>query len=234
MFIVRVLILLFFIFLERLAAQDYPDWFLFPGGISVENLSTGYSNKSFYQDSAYSAAYRNSLENFKLFNNNKITGSQKYWISFEGTMDAGRYFNEIIDSSNSDISLQKLKAFNYANLLAVLVVDEKITEINVSEKNDTSWVTKIPEETGFLYSLGISKNYYYEKNSWLEAEKNARINLAKQISVKIKSLSKKENNFIEEARKEEVAVELKKAKIWRRYKDCKKKLYYVLVRMVIN
>jgi hypothetical protein len=59
----------------------------------------------------------------------------------------------------------------------------KIVIIDI--QNPPEWVHTPPDEKGYIFGVGIAQDHSSPQNAWLEAEKNARADIAKQVNMKI-------------------------------------------------
>jgi hypothetical protein len=220
-------------------SQSYPVWFVYPEKIDAP-FSFGYSSAEYYTDSLNIIALKNAAQNYALFKSSKIVGGQGFWTTEFGDYWMGEDIEEIFDQQcfNSFLSADIITKFNTDSFTIILASTNKI-EIN-DELNaiidlktiaQPSWTDEIPKSKSCLYGVGVAPKYYYETSSWLEAERAARLSIARQIAVSISSLQKKLDNDLKDTKKEELNIRISNVKIVERWIDTEKELYYVLVKM---
>lgn len=233
-------LILFFLFVSTGISQSYPDWFLNPDKIDCNELAVGYAIHGYYMDSLFTNAIQNSFENYVKNKECVIKGSQLFHATEIGTFWIGSDIKIQFDSSQVNRNSKKLvykEHFNSGHSTIVLAAPVsfklKKTEkkaIDVTTIGRPSWINSLPVSTNSLYAIGQAPSYYYESSSWLEAENTARINLAKQVAVTIKTLQKKDNFEGQEIRSEEISVRLRDIKIAARWVDVMNNIFYVLVK----
>ena len=217
--------------------QEYPAWFLHPGSIAVKTY-VGYSNPTYIIDSAVSKAYLDGKKNSIIQSGFRVKGGQGFWSTEGGNYWMGDDYEELYDTGAvSKISLAIIDTFFKDRVTMLLLANENQippagikNRERLSENTIPEWTNKIPETSGFIYSVGLSPKYYYEKSSWQEAEKSARINLAKQKRIKIMSLQKSTRDYAEEIKNTEIDITLSNIDILERWIDLKKGIFYVLMR----
>jgi len=220
--------------------QVYKAWFLNPLDYGCGNTVIGYANRSYYGDtSAIKNAFLNACENYLKQHQVYFSGGQAFWTTEAGTYWMGNNFTEEIDTSIIYYTVSNLKILDTliaADFVAVLAADKSCSDLNDITSNVNSlkapgWISDIPHDKSFYYAVGLAPSYYLERSSWEEAEKIARRNLASNINSKVKSLEKKTEREYQEIKNEDIAVMLKNSQIIGRWKDTKKKVFYVLIRM---
>ncbi len=223
-------------------AQSYPRWFLETGRVPCQT-AVGYEKVSIFPDSAVNRAFEQACLNWVRQKQVTIQGGQAFWSTEIGTVWMGSDFYESFDSSRVSIaqnSMQKLDSLISKNMVAVLVgpkecplADSLKQSVNLAEIPGPEWIKSLPENSHYVYAIGAATEYFYEASSWLEAEYNARLNLAREVFTRIQSLQKV-TTAGEEVRHEETKVVLRNLRIVARWLDLKNKIFYVLIRMPIN
>ena len=107
------------------------------------------------------------------------------------------------------------------------------TRVRMPEKAP-KWVRKLPRKRGYAFAVGISHLYYHEENSWREAERAARLELARDVLSEIRNLSKQAGGTLEYVIVTRTEATLREAQIVGRWLDRKEKACYVLCRMPIR
>jgi hypothetical protein len=92
------------------------------------------------------------------------------------------------------------------------------------------WTETLPQNAQYVYAVGVTSEYYYEVSSWMEAERNARRNLARSVVVAVASLQKLSSREGQDIRREEVSVSLHNIGVVARWRDRVNGIFYVLLR----
>lgn len=221
-------------------AQEYPGWFLYQGEIPCNSLVVGFSNISYYPDSSASHAIANGWELFARQQWTRVYGGQAFWSTEIGTFWMGADFQEQFDSTAIETArslLVPLDTLFLQNMTAVLLASPDCTPgsihptlLPIRDLKPPGWIEDLPTDHRYLYAVGISPEYYYEKSSWMQAEKMARRNLARSLLIQIKAMQKMARQG-QEVRQEQVSVTIHQVQTVARWRDLKKRLFYVLLRM---
>ena len=223
-----------------LEAQWYPKWFLHQTAVSCRETAVGYALPAYYPDSAYAEAFRDAVLNFVRQKRLSVAGGQAFWSTEGGTFWMGSNIREEFDTSALGEAAAKLEIVDRFTAKSIVIVlagpkgvradstgwpqgREKIAGV-------PSWIETLPQDDQYHYVLGVSQKYYYETSSWTVAERAARWNLARTAYVNVKSLQKMSTDG-QEIRNEELSVMLTGIEVAERWKDDKKGIYYVLMRM---
>lgn len=218
-------------------SQSYPYWFLHQGEVQCPALAVGYANPSFYRDSAIVHARRNGVENFARMHRTRIAGGQAYWSTEAGTYWMGSNFREEFDTAfTMSSSMVVLDSHNAQDFVVSLLGDSScVIDASARVKEPVSgrpapgWTESPPRDEGYHYAVGVAPEYYYETSSWIEAERLARRNLARNVSLEIKSLQKVAVGG-QDIRHEELDVTLRDIEVVARWRDVARKIMYVLLR----
>jgi LPP20 lipoprotein len=223
--------------------QQYPLWFIYPDKIECDEHEVGYSITGYYSDSSKVVAFKNGCVNHARNALVRIEGGQGFWETENGTYWMGAEINESFDTTSIQLFEKNLKlvsSFSNDGLTISLLCNSKdelsATESEILDFNDLpspSWINHLPNNDNYTFAIGITPKYFYETSSWLEAEKLARINLARQLSVQIKSLQKSTKMGQQEIRNEEFSVILRNISIAERWIDTERNIFYVLIKMPI-
>jgi len=237
--------LLFIIILSNITlSQTYPKWFLRQGEIGCGETVVGYAEAEYYQDSTHASAFYNCCINYAKNEKVNIQGGQGFWGTEIGTFWMGSDIKTIIDSTYINLASEILSiedVYITNRMKVVLAVDKNCKlkppdkeQIILSEYPKPEWIGKLPENKHYYYATGQAPGYYYEASSWLEAEGNARIALAKQKRIQIKGIEKLRNHEGQNILKEEVSVTLSDIKIESRWVDVKKNIFYILAKIPVQ
>jgi hypothetical protein len=221
----------------------YPAWFFDPpAGRAV--FTVGYSDVRAYVDSAIASAMREAAANYVRNQQVRIAGEQGLATLAAGTLTVGSTIKESFDVDEAGRLASKLKVLDYfqrggaVTLLASMDSTVNITNVrrvDASRIPKPSWTTVIPEKAGYIYNSGLCPVYYNENNSWREAERRGRINLALTLYTKVKYMGKKVDNiYFREFQVEETNATLLGVEVVARWKDVRNQICYVLVRMPVT
>jgi len=223
--------------LSNVFAQCYPVWFLEQGNLKFKSI-IGFTEIPFYTDSSFASAVENGQSNLSKNRSIKIKGGQGFLTTEAGSIWMGSDIKESYDTSGYKNPLVIIDTAVCNNLLIALLaekfyqIDDILKEYRcVDEIQKPGWVEQPPENSNFLYSIGRSKKYYYEQSSWDEAEKNARLNLARRLNINVKSLQKFSSYYSENIESEELKITLKEIEIIQRWRDPEQHFFYVLIRI---
>jgi hypothetical protein len=115
---------------------------------------------------------------------------------------------------------------------STLCLDEALTEtVPVGAIPMPAWVESLPSKAHTAFGVGAAQEYYYETSSWELAERIARLTLARQIGTQVAGLSKLDEKEGHDLRHDVFAAELNEVRVIARWRDVKKKIFYVLVAM---
>jgi hypothetical protein len=240
--IMKQLVLMFVMF-GSLQAQVYPNWFLNQGQVRCRTKIVSVINSpSLYRDSAISVAFRKSCELLAKYTNVKVIGGQAFWTTEAGVSSMGAHYEEDYDSSLAERYEEKLAVLDYfvdqqklivlAGDTSLCSIDDKVKEkILVTKLKQPQWVEDLPDDNGYYYGVGTSEEYYYEPSSWERAEHNAFMALARTAHSTVQSMQKKNSVESQDVFNEDVDVTLQNIEIAARWRDVKKKIFYVLGRV---
>ncbi len=220
----------------------YPAWFLEPPPGRTD-LAVGYSDVRAYLDSAIASATREAAVNYVRNRQVRVAGEQGLATLAAGTLTVGSTIKESYDAGAAAQLSASLKAIDYfqrggaVTLMASTdsnATVQNLRRVDVSKIPKPSWTTTTPEKARYLYNSGLCPVYYNENNSWREAERRGRINLALTLYTKVKFLGKKvDNSYFREFQVEETNATLLGVEVVARWKDVRNQICYVLLRMPV-
>jgi len=227
-------------------SQVYKNWFIHPSQINCSEISVGYAIHSYFKDTtAIKRAFINACQHYAENEQVSISGGHAFWATGIGTFDMGNNLKETYDTSlvkSYEHTFKIIDTLREGNFVAVLSGNKgcnpqsKVflkTRIEISK--NPNWINNPPESKQYYYAVGIAPRYYYEKSSWEQAEKSARIQLASSISIYVEVLNRMQS-FSDEATEnsienQDIAVTLQNVQIVSRWVDKSDDFYYVLMRM---
>lgn len=221
-------------------AQDYPRWFLEPVNLECANVSAGCSRPFLRRESSDSAAYLKACENLAFGHRFEFCGGEAFWHTEAGVFWMGNNFRESTDSVYlRDIVSRAIRLDSYhsdricivlASAAACPLPDSMLSVVKCIGKMP-GWVETIPQDQDYVYAEGVAREYFYESSSWEEAERRARFNLARSIRVSMRAMQKADGASGQEVRDEEVMARLTGAEVVYRWRDVRRSLYFVLMRV---
>lgn len=233
---------LFILFTIPADAQQYPRWFLEQEQIPCRTkIVSVLRAPSLYRDSAVALAFRKGCDLLAKYTAVTIRGGQAFWTTEAGVHSMGAQYVEEYDTSLSDryqSTLKVIDTFVDKQKTIVLAVDSAACRMNEDVKEiipinaipQPAWVEKLPNNSQYHFGVGSSEEYFYESSSWERAEQNALMSLARSNRTTVVSIQKKSAFESQEVFNEELDVPLQHVEIVARWRDIKKKIFYVLAR----
>ena len=226
----------------QLSAQVYPRWFLYQDQVHCPlNVVYVMRAPSLYKDSAVALAFRTGCDLLAKYTNVSVKGGQAFWTTEAGVSSMGASYSEEYDSTLTDRYQSTLKVIDsYIDKQKTIVLsgdssscgmnDTLKERLSVERIKQPKWVEELPDDRSFYYGVGSSEEYYYESSSWQRAEHNALMSLARTSHSTVMSLQKKNAVESQDIFNEDVDVQLKNVQIIARWRDVKKKVFYVLAK----
>lgn len=238
----RSTVLFLLLLCGQVLAQQYPRWFLFPAEVRCpQSVSVITQPPTFYKDSAIAEGFRLGCEMLARHMMMQISGGQAFWATEAGIHSMGAEYKVLYDTSLTDAYRRVLKVLaSYIDKKKTLVLvgdsscsaDERVLRmIAIQSIPQPAWVEQLPDDAQFTYAVGFSEEFYYETSSWQRAERNGYLALARSIQVKMKAMQKRDAIEAQDIRNEEIDVVLSNIEVVERWRDVKKKIFYVLMRM---
>ncbi len=228
---------------KPLPENIYPSWFFNPPATS-SSWTVGYSAEHAYLDSALKAATREAGRNYARNQRDLVKGEQGLATLAGGTITVGSTIKEYFDTAlavSTGSTMKVLDYFQRGGAVAVLASSDSVAHVPGTNRIDAarvpapSWTTVLPDKAGYIYNSGLAPLYYNEFNSWLEAERRARVNLALTAYTRVKFLGKKEDNiYFREFQVEETNITLHGIQVVARWKDVQNRICYVLMRVPVS
>jgi len=105
------------------------------------------------------------------------------------------------------------------------------TNIGITQLVKPRWVEALPQSDNYYYAVGTSVEYYHIESSWDEAEKVARLELARQTNIMMKQIQKVTESSYYDITNEITNATLRSVQTIARWFDTKEKIYHVLLQM---
>lgn len=216
-------------------------WFIDQVDINCRGLAVGYARRSYYEDTtAVKNAILNAADNYVKLLNNTITGDQNFWSTAIGNAWMGSSYKEIYDSfyvGKVSESLNIIDIYKLDDYL-ILLASKDECEISDAEKVLVSgsvnpkpgWIKNLPVDDIYNYAIGSSEVYHYAESSWLNAERNARLTLARTLNSSIKAVQLFSSNENQAIINESLDLKLQDLEIVNRWIDSTSNIFYVLIR----
>ncbi|MHB1050788.1 MAG: hypothetical protein ACYC09_11955 [Bacteroidota bacterium] len=225
-----------------LFSQTYPRWFLYPAEVKCSrSVSVITHPPTYYRDSAIAHGFRLGCDLMARYTNMQVIGGQAFWATEAGVHSMGAKYEQQYDTSLAIfymMSKSVLDSYIDREKTLVLVGDSTCVvgealsaRMEVMRIKQPKWVEDLPIDPRHHYGVGFSEEFYYETSSWQTAEKNSYMALARSVQITMKSMQKRDEKEAQDIRDEELNVYLQNVEVVARWKDFKKKIYYVLTRM---
>ncbi|MBF8296552.1 MAG: hypothetical protein HW389_3097 [Bacteroidetes bacterium] len=224
---------------QKSSPQTYPAWFIEQGTLCRGRVAVGYADPSYFPDSSISRAAKNARENFARQKETHVQGGQLFWATEGGTYWMGADFREQYDAAASGSALASLVPVDTLvnSSMTLVLLTDRLCQINRAALRQVSlsgeaprWTETLPQDGEYFYAVGVASEYYYEVSSWMEAERNARRNLARSVVVAVASLQKLSSREGQDIRREEISVSLSHIDVVARWRDRTNGIFYVLLR----
>ncbi len=226
-------------------AQSYPRWFLFPDELPCGNSTVGMAQTPYYPDSTGGEAFLSAAANAVRSSEVMVEGTKEYGATDAGVLAISTTVREVIDTA----SIEKLaKALRLLDLRAIgdmtvalagpgdCSFPDSLKKSKRPSRRAPAWLTTLPQDSLYYYALGMSEPAYYEFSAWLEAERHARLELAKSVRATVRGIDRLESGASGDqgysaVQDEKISVTLHDVRVLRRWKDVKAQVYAVLIRM---
>ncbi len=226
-------------------AQMYPRWFLFPDEIPCGTFAIGMAPTPYYPDSSGGEAFLSGVVNAVRSDELTIEGTKEYGATDVGVTAISTDVQEIIDSAKIDLFAKSLKLLDLRTIgeTTLALVGHADCQFPDSLKNakrpsrrSPAWLASLPQDSQYYYAVGMSEPAYYEFSAWLEAEKHARLELAKSVRSTVRGVDRMEagasgDEAYSSVQDEKISITLRGVQVARRWKDPKTRLYAVLLRI---
>jgi len=154
-----------------------PVWFWNTPRISGVSLAVGYSPLHRESEYAYKEAFQDAAWRLFCDRRCRIYGEKGIASSPEGTMQMGSTIRIEVDSTGFSAFSKKLVKLDSVatKTMRIILVGTAKVEINKARISVPDFEIDNPERD---LGLGSAPIYYHESSSWIEAEREARIQLA--------------------------------------------------------
>ena len=213
----------------------YPHWFTEMPQRRGAIFAVGYSPVYMNIKTSWQEAKDNALLNLAKAYWVSVQGEQAFVSGEGGTAYKGSTVSEVVDSTLLKMLKPKLTCLDSALVgeMVIVLVSTKGIDVHsrpISLKSEPTWIKKLPSNPDYNYARGASPKYLYESNSWLEAERRARIQLAWGRKTKLQQLQRKGEFSFHQVTVESTGVTLREAQIVARWVDPVNGVHWVLAR----
>ena len=174
----------------------FPKWFWHPPKLKSGVVAVGYSPSYYSPGEAIAAAELNGIVTLAKQMSVKIRGGKAYVKDDNGLHSAGEKIEELF----AEEPHVRLKKNHYllgkhvskgCTIVLVSIKNIKISSELMQPGSKPKWVNKPPDKDGYIHATGQCARGMYGANSWLMAERNARIKLAMSVETKLQSVNKR-------------------------------------------
>ena len=218
--------------------NGYPSWFLEGVGDQGIRCAVGYGRIFVDPDTSVAYAKRDGVERVAKGMAVAVRSEQGFAAAPGGLRSMGGVFSEEVDWAKVKTIREQCRVVDSAQvhgmtLALVCYGAESAFELERTRmpERPPKWVRKLPKKKGYVFAVGTSHLYYNEATSWREAERAARLELARYVLSQIRDLSKKAGGTLEQVIATKTEATLRGVRIAGRWLDRKTKACYVLCRM---
>lgn len=220
--------IIIFLFLNSQTNAVYPSWFLKMPVMRGVIFAVGYAPRYAFLSSSFEEARKSLKRELCYAIRTHVKGERAFLKEDLQIAYMGGTFGVTPDT----LSVSEPVVLDSAvlkNMVLILGASQQIKDWRKCLFNFDTWWELFPETANFICDKGIAPIYFYEHHSWEEAEQNARIALAMQISTEIRGFRKFFYDLTSGVTVESTGVYLQRAQIVGRYLDREKETVYVLV-----
>lgn len=213
----------------------YPVWFLEAPGAGTYDCAVGYARQYVNLETSRKEAETNALVNLAKCVRVHIAGEHAFESVPRGKVYRGSSIREHVDS----LLVESLAAeavysepvlTNGMMITLASTVELELPPERLLPTSPPDWLEILPDSPGFEYAVGSCVSYYYALNSWQEAERQARLQLALSRLSLLRELSETAGQRRHDVTVEGTDAVLEKVQIIGRYHDFREGAYYVLAR----
>jgi hypothetical protein len=218
-----------------LPPAPYPAWFLTAPGGGAYDCAVGYAREYVNLETSRKEAEANALANLAKCIRVHIAGEHAFESAPRGRVYRGSNIRERVDSLLVE-NLAETVVYSEPVLTNGMVITLASTaELDLpAEKllptTPPEWLGTLPDSPDYEYAVGSCVSYYYALNSWQEAERQARIQLALSRLSLLRDLYEATGHRGHDVTVEGTDAVLERVQIIGRYHDYREGAYYVLAR----
>ncbi len=231
-------VILFLIPSIAISGQSYKRWFMDQQLVGCPGCAVGMVEPAYYNDSlAIYLAFVDGCVNYLKQKSSIITIDKKDWGTEAGNVSIEDSFAESIDTMQLADVIKQLVIIDtmYSKNFIAVLVGSKSCSVDESLKQELS-ISDLTQG-GSLFSsdtlqfTGNAPEYYFEKSSWIEAERRARREAAYSLHSKVSSIGRLIDFVFDERRNQITDVELRNTSVIRRWINKATNIYCVTIKM---
>lgn len=219
-------------------SQILPSWFISRPDTNYSYYYGFVETGDYYSETSYKSSFEKACVNAAQSVKSTYFIDQTF-ISAGGAKSWANYKADIVyDTSLVEYFLNSLSIVDSFQTKAHTIVivsnsSNKLshTNIGITQLAKPKWVEAVPHSNNYYYAVGTSVEYYHIESSWDEAEKVARLELARQKNIKMKQIQKVTDNSYYDITNEVTNATLRSVQTIGRWVDPKVKIYHVLLQM---
>lgn len=213
------------------AQPTFPSWFKDTPSTPGVVYAIGFAPASFIPESGYEAARAHAAEQLRLARSVSIQGEQLFEIvPGKNTIYRGERM-QMSSSIPEDLPLTIIDSVRTETMTLVLAATRPhslpMQAFETMPSDPPDW-TQHPTQRDGLYAVGVAPRYYYPLSSWMEAEYQARIQLAFSVVADQRSLTRGYGVYTHTVTATRTGVILQNAEVVSRWHD--DETFYVLMK----
>ena len=169
---------------------DMPAWFWEPPVSQGTSLAAGYSEAYFTAQTSFDEAFNDAAWRLFFDRESRVIGGQATAKVGDSMFHAGKSYKIEADSTRFDSFVGGLVRLDsiVVGKLVVMLVGTATVDFSRRMMPPPDHANPVDfAEKGFIIAMGGSPKYHKEVSSWLEAERNARIEAALSLNAQVKS-----------------------------------------------
>jgi len=199
----------------------------------------GYSQVYANRDSAVACALRDAAWRMACSRMVYVEAEQGFTEDALGKHFQGERYRISADTAQVKALLKGLKVLDVAEMGNMLIVlagksppPPGLTKRTTLSSSPPGWIFEPPKRPGWIYAVGVASRYFYLHKSWAYAEKEAYLELARIVGLKVWDMAKAQRGWgMEGVQVAESRAVLSGVEVVARWEDVGKEAFYVLVRV---
>ena len=171
-----------------------PAWFWDTPVIEGTSLSVGYSQPYIDSDHAYEDAFKDAAMRMFTDRMSCVRGERAIATVPDGVMQMGSTIHQETDTTGFGDFCKILVRLDSARTTTLRTMLVSTSHIEINKELIAPPGTAAEITTGSRTSVGLAPFYLLESSSWIEAERNGRIELAIGISSEMRIVDKKQDD----------------------------------------
>jgi hypothetical protein len=215
--------------------DPYPIWFLEAPSTGTQDCAVGYARTYRNLETSRQEAEANALLNLAKGLRVHISGEHAFESVPRGKAYRGSNIREhvdpqLVESLSDQVVYAEPILTNGMMITLASTAELELPAETMLPTSPPDWLETLPSSPDYDYAVGSCVSYYYALNSWQEAERQARIQLALSRLSLLRKLSETADRHTHEVTVEGTNAVLERVQIVGRYHDFRERAYYVLAR----